>query len=163
MATHDFAKSAKDPDIQVTLFYAPKTKLVSSARNSMDKDSIVLAGYSGKIPFTNSYQVDPSAKKINKEAHILPVDELAGLVKAMTKYDPRGFSHQLELKETNLLGHEYYVSLANNGKVSGVILTSENVDQAINLIKRKESIQALVQNGKSHLLSSAPAGTDGPR
>ena len=164
MASRNFAESAKNPDFNAKLFYDPTLKQIHSAQCVLDEKSVLLAGYIGKKNLTATYQVDPAARKINKETHVIPVDELADIVKAMTRRDREGSSTKLAIKETDLGGREYYVSLAA-GTSTETILTNDNVGEAIRLIKQKESIKGLAQPVESSASSelSQPSGTDGPQ
>lgn len=158
MTTRDFAKHAQNPDFYVELFYDPVAKLMRHASQSFNEKSLALRGHleEHKGPKIGSYQVDPSAKKINKEHGVIPADELSHMVKALTAYDPQGYSN-LALTETNVGERAYYVSL-DEQKASQIPLTLENVADAVRLIKQKESLKALVQDDKAVQPLSAQQG-----
>jgi hypothetical protein len=166
MATRDFARTAEKKDFHPDLFYDPDSKKIVRSHQASSPKAIRLAGsFEDRTDaIIISYQVAPSARKINKNDFIIPPDELAGLVKAITKYDPREGAHRVILKETNVSGRGYYISLEGPGtetslRAMRVALNSENIDAAIRLIKKGDSIRELIHQ---HQRDSKPSGTDGP-
>jgi hypothetical protein len=165
MATRDFARSAEKSNFTIDLYYNPDTKTVSHAHNSATPKSVIFQGTNeGSLrPITSSYQVDPSAKKINTQRYVLPADELVPMVTAITSYDPKGYSYKLAITETDMVGREYYVSLAKPHGAQ-ILLTVDNVAEAVRLMKDKESIKKLGVSDESGIADIRPPDqADGPK
>lgn len=145
MVSRDFQKSVRNEDFSIDLFYDPRNRTVGGLGSRPKDDSLILTGYLERKKSVASYEVSATARRINKDEHTIPVDELPKLINAVQAYDPRGFSIRMEIKEVDIPGEglSYYISAAHQVRDKQVILDAGNVDEAVQLIKTGTSIKSI--------------------